>query len=71
MMYEIRRWGRIISLVILLVGLIVTSIIWFFGDAMTDWRDETIEQGVPTPAVTSPKNPTRMPAAPIDNSTYQ
>lgn len=71
MMYEIRRWGRIISLVILLVGLIVTSIIWFFGDAMTDWRDETLEQGVSTPAVTSPQSPTRMPAAPIDNSTYQ
>lgn len=62
-MLEVKRWWRIISLVILLIGLAFSLIVWFFGDAMTAWRDDLIEQGPPPPA-TTPSSPI------IDNSSY-
>ena len=61
-MLEVKRWWRIISLVILLIGLAFSLVVWFFGDAMTAWRDDLIEQG-PPPA-TPPSSPI------IDNSSY-
>lgn len=61
-MHEVKRWWRVISLGILLLGLAFSLIVWFFGDAMTAWRDDLLEQGPP------PASSTRSPI--IDNSTY-
>ena len=61
-MLEVKRWWRIISLVILLIGLAFSLVVWFFGDAMPAWRDALIEQ-LPPPAP-PPSSPI------IDNSSY-
>lgn len=41
-MLELKRWWRTATLVILLVGLTISLVHWFFADDLTAWRDDQL-----------------------------